>query len=132
MKRFLAMGLLAGAMGVALAGCAGSPLPAYQSPDVPAQITFTNWGLQQAIKVSKVAPERVGAGQLKVTVELYNATNSDVPLDYKYSFTDKAGVALENQTDWLFVKLPPRGFQAFSFTSTSPVDDFRVQLRPAE
>src|ERR1051325_3014775 len=126
MNRLFPKMLAGGVLCVALVGCAGSPYNALQSPDMPSQISMQDWYTQQAIRVTKAVPERVGAGQLKVTVEVYNSTNSDVSLDYRYSFVDHGGVAVENQTGWQLVKVPARGVQAFAFTSTSPVDDFSV------
>ena len=131
MKKLLAMGLVT--MGLLAAGCEG-PIPAYQDPNTPLQVSLTGFGVQDDIRVTLPKPERVGAGQLKVTVQLYNRTGSDLGLDYKYFFTDKAGVQVENPiaTGWEFVKIPPRGYQAITFTSMSAAaEDFRVQLRPA-
>jgi len=131
MKKLLAMGLVA--MGLLAAGCEG-PIPAYQDQYGPLQVSMTDYGMQDKIRVTAPKPERVGAGQLRVTVQLYNRTGSDLSVDYKYFFTDKAGVQVEQpiSTGWEFVKIPPRGYQAVTFTSLSAAaEDFRVQLRGA-
>jgi len=131
MKKLLAMGLVA--LGLLAAGCEG-PIPAYQDQNETVQVHLTGYGLQDQIRVTPPKPERVGAGQLKVTVQLYNRTGSDLSLDYKYFFTDKNGVQVETpiSTGWEFVKIPPRGYQAITFTSLSAAaEDFRVELRPA-
>src|SRR5262249_17754173 len=120
------------ALSLALAACDNPPLPAYQAHDMPSQVTVTDWWLQQDMRVSQVTPERVGAGQLKVTVQVYNTTDHDLTLDYKYWFTDKNGTAIEKDTGWQFFRVAPRGFETYSFTSIGAVDDFRVQMRKAQ
>ena len=132
MKKLLAMGLVA--VGLLTAGCEG-PIAAYQDPNAPLQVSMTGFGIQDDIRVSPPKPERVGAGQLKVTVQLYNRTGSTLAVDYKYFFTDKQGVQVETPiaTGWENVRIPPRGYQAITFTSLSAAaEDFRVQLRPAQ
>lgn len=135
MKKLLAMGLIScGTMALAMAGCnEPAPLTAYQAHSMPSQISMTNWVLQNDVKVSKSQANRIGSGQLQVTVELYNTTDHNESVDYKYWFTDANGVGVDNPSGWQYVKIPPRGFQQFSFTSMSALaNDFRVQLRPAQ
>ena len=129
MKKLFAMGLLS--LGLLAAGCEG-PIPAYQDPSAPLQVSLTGYGLQDKIRVVVPKPERVGAGQLKVTVQVFNRTNSDLTVDYRYSFTDKAGTPVENSNiGWEGERLPPNGYQTITFTSMSAAaEDFRVQLRP--
>jgi uncharacterized protein YcfL len=129
MKKFLAMGLVS--LGLLAAGCEG-PIPAYQDQNGPLQVSMTDFSLQDKIRVTIPKPERVGNGQLKVTVQLYNRTDKDLSVDYKYFFTDKAGVQVEKlDIGWELERIPPRGYQSVTFTSmTAAAEDFRVQLRP--
>jgi uncharacterized protein YcfL len=131
MKKLLAMGLVV--LGMLAAGCEG-PIPAWQDPNSPLQVSLTGYGLQDKIRVVVPKPERVGAGQLKVTVQVYNTTGSDLTVDYKYQFTDKAGTPVENSNiGWEAERIPPHGYQPIMFTSMSAAaEDFRVQLRPAQ
>ena len=125
--------MLVAVLGLAVAACNDPPRPAFQAPAQPTQITMTNWVLQQNITVSKAGASRIGAGQLQVNVELYNSSDHTIRADYKYWFTDKNGIGVDNQSGWQLVTVPPKGFQQFTITSMSAMaDDFRVQLRPAQ
>jgi len=129
MRNLLVAGLLVAAM--AVAGCDNPPLPAYQSQYQSPQITFTDWGLQHDLKISKAVTNRIGAAQLQVAVELQNNTDHTVKADYKYTFLDKNGIAVDNPSGWQLVTVPPREFQQFTITSMSgAADDFNVQIRP--
>ena len=136
MKKLLPSSLLASsllALGL-LAGCQ-DPIPAWQNPNAPLQVTMDNNWLQNELYVQLPKPERVGAGQLKVTLQLYNRTGDDMTVDYKYFFTDKAGNKVEDpiSTGWEAERVPAHGSQSISFTSLSAAaDDFRVEIRSAK
>ncbi len=129
MKKLFAMGFMS--LSLLAAGCDG-PIPAWQDPNSPLQVSLTGYGLQDKIRVVVPKPERVGAGQLKVTIQVANRTNSELTVDYKYSFTDKYGTPVENSNiGWEGERISPRGYQTITFTSMSAAaEDFRVQLRP--
>lgn len=132
MKKLLAMGLLLSA-GL-LVGC-NEPIAAYKDQHMPLQVSMTDYGLQWKLRVVEpVHTERVpGSGQLKVSMQIYNTTNDDLTVDYKYWFTDKAGVQVEDNSALGLVheRIAPRGYLTMSFTSmTGAAEDFRVQLRP--
>lgn len=128
MRTLLVTGILAAAM--ALCACDNPPLPAYQAKFDAPQFSMTDWGLQQDLRVSKAVTNLVGAGQLQVAIELENNTDHVVKADYRYTFLDKNGVAIDPASAWTPVNVPPRGFQQFTITSMSPAADFRVELRP--
>src|SRR4051812_15786791 len=102
MKRLLATTLLATGL---LAGCM-DPIPAMHNTGAYNQVNMSDTWLQQRVVLTIPKPERVGAGQLKVTVELYNRTGDDISVDYKYFFTDKSGTQVEQQvsTGWEFIR----------------------------
>ena len=127
MKRLIAMGLAAA--GLALAACQTGPIPAWQDPNYPLQVSVSDTRLQSEIRVSVQKPERFGAGQLRVTLNVLNTTNDDLRVDYTYWFTDASGRQVEaplTRGD----TLPPHGYKPLVIESLSAVDDFRVQLRP--
>jgi len=131
MKKLLAITLLATGL---MAGCM-DPIPAMQNTYSPSQVNMSDTWLQQRVLLTIPKPERVGAGQLKVTVELYNRTGDDISVDYKYFFTDKSGTQIDQgvQTGWEFVRVPAHGRQSFSYTSMSAAaEDFHVDLRGAK
>ena len=132
MKKLLAMGLLSVGF---LAGC-NAPIPAYNDPHAPLQVSIADTGLQWKTRVGNVQTERVaGSGQLKVSLQLYNTTNDDLTVDFKYWFTDKAGVQVEDNSGlgWVHKRLAPRGYETVSFMSMTPAaEDFRVQIRPGD
>jgi uncharacterized protein YcfL len=131
MKRLLAMGLLS--LGL-LAGC-NEPIPAWQDQHGPVQVSMTDVGLQWKVRVGNVATNRVGAGQLQVSMQVFNTTGDDLTVDYKYWFTDKAGVQVEdsNGLSWIHQRIPPHGYVTVTFTSMgSTAEDFRVQFRAGD
>ena len=130
MKKLLAMGLLGVGL---LAGC-NEPIPAFSDPHTALQVSIKDYGLQWKLRVQPPVAERVPGGQLKVSVQIYNTTEDDMPLDYSYSFTDKNGVQNEDSSmsGLHAVKIPARGYQTITFMSMTPAaDNFRVYLRPA-
>jgi len=132
MKRMIGIALLA-ITGMFATGCT-EPISAYQDPNAPLQVTVSDYWLRQQLKVTVPRPERIGAGQLKVTVQAYNTTDSDLLVQYKYWFTDKNGVQVDNiDASWESERIAPRGYKQVTFTSLSAAaEDFRVQFRPAK
>lgn len=136
MKKQLTMGLLGLAllgMGT-LAGCQ-DPIPAYQDPNAIHQVNISDSWLQARIYAQIPQPQRVGAGQLKVSVQVYNRTGDDISIDYSYFFTDKAGSKVEDPiaTGRQFERIPAHGYQTISFTSMSAAaEDFRLYITPAK
>ena len=126
MKKLLTMGFVA--LSLLAAGCEG-PIPVYQDPNAPLQVSVSGYGFQDKIRATVLPPERFGAGQLRVTLQVFNRTDRDLSVDYNYWFTDKAGRQLEEPLTRGEV-IPPNGYKALVLESRSPVDDFRVQLRP--
>jgi len=130
MKKFLAMGLLG--LGL-MAGC-NAPIPAFADPHTALQVSIKDYGLQWKLRVQPPVTERVApGGQLKVSVQIYNTTEDDMPLDYSYNFTDKQGVSIEDtsMSGLHAVKIPARGYQTITFMSmTAAAEDFRVYVRP--
>ncbi len=127
MKKLLVIGLAAA--GVTLAACQTGPIPAWQDPNYPLQVSVSDTTLQSQIRVSVQKPERFGAGQLRVTLNVLNTTGDDLRVDYTYWFTDASGRQVEaplTRGD----TLPPHGYKPLVIESLSAVDDFRVQLRP--
>jgi predicted small secreted protein len=109
------------------------PIPAYQDIHHPLQVSMTDYYTQDSLRVNKITPERTGAGQLKVTVELFNRRDWEMTVDYKPRFMDKNGMQVDNDIGWQLVRIPQRGYQSFSFTSMSAAaEDFQVQLRRAQ
>ena len=132
MKKLLAMGLLLSA-GL-LAGC-NEPISAYRDQNTPLQVSMTEYGLQWKLRVVEpIATERVpGSGQLRVKMQVYNTTNDDLTVDYKYWFTDKNGVQVEDSSGlgWTHERIAPRAYLTVTFMSMSAAaEDFRVQFRP--
>jgi hypothetical protein len=126
MKKLTVIGLAAG--GLMLAACAG-PIPAWQDPNSPLQVSVSDATLQSEIRVTALKPERTATGQLRVTLNVFNTTNADLRVDYMYWFTDAGGRQVEaplTRGD----TLPPHGYKPLMIESLSAVDDFRVQLRP--
>lgn len=117
------------ALGLAMAACEG-PIPAWQDPNAPLQVSVSGYGMQDKIRVTPPQPERFGQGQLRVALQVFNRTGSDLSVDYTYWFTDKAGREVESPKTRVEV-LPPNGYKVLAFESLTAVDDFRVQLRPA-
>jgi hypothetical protein len=127
MKKFLVMGLLTSSL--AMSGCY-EPIPAWQDPNAPLQVSISDYWLQDKLRVTPPQPERFGSGQLRVALQVFNRTDQDLSVDYSYWFTDKAGREIEAPKTRVEV-LPPKGYKTFTFESLTAVDDFRVQLRPA-
>ena len=128
MKKLMAMGLLGVGL---LAGC-NDPIAPFQDKNMPIQVSMTDYDMQWKLRVQPPATERVPGGQLKVSLQIYNTTQDDMTIDYKYWFTDKNGVQNEDNSmsGWNAVRLAPRGYQTVTFTSmTAAADNFRVQLR---
>ncbi|HVT83487.1 MAG TPA: YcfL family protein [Phycisphaerae bacterium] len=132
MKRIVAPLLLA-AVALGFAGCT-EKIGAYQDPEAPKQVMITEYWLRQQIRVNVPRPERVGAGQLKVNMNVYNTTDHDLLIQYKYIFTDKNGVQVDNiGAGWESERIAPRDTHPISFTSMSAAaDDFQVTIRPAK
>ncbi len=129
MRMLFAAGMMA--MGLALGACDNPPIHPYQAQDLPSQVLLTDWTLQQDIRVSPPVVSYIGAQQMQVSVQLYNNTDHTIPVDYKYTFVDKNGAAIDPASGWQLVTVPPRSFQPFKFTSIAEAPkDFQVQLRP--
>ena len=114
-----------------LAACTG-PITATQDPvDQYPQVHLTSYWLQDKIRVQPPQVSRVGAGQLKVYVEIRSRYDWDLPCDYKYYFYD-ANHRQTYESGWQFVKIPRKGISTIDFTSMDPAADFRVELRYRE
>jgi hypothetical protein len=125
MKKFLAMGLVAA--GLMMGACQG-PIPAFQDPNAPLQVSLASYGLQDKIRVTVMPVERFGAGQLRVRVEGFNRTNQDLGLEYSFWFTDKTGRQVEQPRPG-YELIRPNDYKTVTFESLTAADDFRVQLR---
>lgn len=131
MKRVFGICLMG--LAVALAGCT-EKIGAYQDPEKPKQVMVTEYWLREQLRVDVSRPERVGAGQLKVNMNLYNTTDFPLLVQYKYVFTDRGGVQVDNiDAGWQSERIAPRETKPISFTSMSAAaEDFQVTVRPAK
>ena len=126
-----AVATTAGLATFSLTGCT-EPIAAYQDEMTQyPQIHVTSYWLQDKIRVQPPQVSRVGAGQLKVAIQIRSKWDWDLPCDYKYYFYDPAGKQTY-ESGWQSVKIPRKGITAFDFTSLDPAADFRVELRYRE
>ncbi len=135
MKKLLMVGLLVGLLGGVGGGLGGctEPIPAMQDPVMPLQVSMESYWLQSQLLVTVLPVTRVGAGQLHVNIQLYNKTDFDLSVDYKYYFVDEHGAQVEIPSGSQFIRIPKRSTQQFEFTSMSAsAADFRVVLRQAQ
>ena len=133
MKKLLATGLIVTAM---LLGCQ-DPIAAKMDELPPQQVSLDNDYLRNTLRFRTPMIERVGAGQLKVTMQVYNLTGDPVKLDYKYYFTDANWTPIDDGvvTGWLPVQgnVAPHDWTAFSFTSISAApQNFKVHIRQGQ
>ena len=127
MKMWMAMGVVVAGL---MAGACEGPIPAWQDASYPLQVSVSDTRLQSQVRVSVVKPERFGAGQLRVPVNVRNTTGEDLRIDYTYWFTDAAGRQTE-QPLTQHETLPPHGMKQLLVQSLGAAEDFRVYLRPA-
>ena len=132
MKRVVPTLLLA-VITLGFSGCI-EKIGAYQDSQWPKQVSVSEYWLREQIRVNVPRPERVGAGQLKVNMTIYNVTDFDLLIQYKYVFTDKNGVEVDQSgAGWESERIAPRTTQHIEFTSMSAAaDDFQVTIRPAK
>lgn len=119
--------LVVAALGAMLAACTG-PIPAWQDPHYPLQVSVSDTSLQTQVRVSVLTPERFGSGQLRVPVNVFNTTGEDLRVDYTYWFTDAGGRQTE-QPLTQHTSIPPNGYKQLDLRSISAAEDFRVYLR---
>ena len=115
----------------ALAACT-DPVPLRQNPlAAPPQIHLTGYWLQNDIYGEVLPVHRVGAGQLDVTVRLYNKCGHELQVDYSYRFLDQTGAAVEAPSGWAALRIPQKGYAEVKFTSmTAQATDFDLEIRP--
>jgi uncharacterized protein YcfL len=128
----MAAAMVVGA-GLMAAGCAG-PIAARQDDltQYP-QVHVDAYSLHEAIVVQQPIANRVGAGQLHVSVPIRNRWDRDLHLQYKYYFVNQQGMTVEQPSPWTDFTVPRKGIDQFDFTSMGPMAaDFRVELREAK
>ncbi len=116
---------------VLLAACTG-PIAAQQQVDPRTgrpQVEMHSYYLQTYLKVETPILSRVGSGQLQVSVQVQNIAENEMPIDYQYTFYDKAGNQIE-QSGWSNLVVDRKGTQQIQFSSMSPLaDDFHLEIR---
>ena len=121
--------VLAGCTGLvvlmAIAGCAHSDADTDAFNPYP-QVSVST----RDITVQTPVIGRMGADQLLVHIPVYNRTNSDIDLAYKFHFVDANGIQVEGDNAWLSRRISGKGVETIAFNSqTSSAADFRVQMR---
>lgn len=113
-----------------VAGCT-DPIPAHRDYVArQGQIELNSYWLQTWTKVGDPVVNRVGSGQVEVTVPIRNLTDEELLLDYQYTFKNAAGAPVENTSGWHNIRIPRKGHAAITFTSMTPLpEDFHVQIR---
>lgn len=132
MNKILPMTLLAGALSLGLAGC-NEPINALQDQLPTNQFAMANIDVQHDVRIKPMPPQRVGAGQLEVIVQVYNLRAWDYVLDYTYYFVDANGAQVESPSGRQELRIPPHGTAQFKITSmTAQAADFRIQMRKVD
>jgi hypothetical protein len=113
---------------LALTACT---IPGAQDTEVSDnRVIVDSYYMHHHVRVGQVVTQRVGAGQLKVAFDVRSLEDSDFIVEYQYSFRSR-GINSETPSAWIPVRLPRKGSAPIEFTSYTPADDFRVQLRSA-
>lgn len=93
------------------------------------QVHTESYYLKEWTRVQQPQAVRVGNGMLKVMIPIRNLTDSELEIDYIYSFTDARGITVEGPSSRQFVRLPRKGMGQIEFTSLTAIPaDFRVQI----
>ena len=115
-----------------LVGCADTvkpPILARQDPYQREQIHIADINLRRHTAVDAPIISRDDGGLLHVQVPIRAATDLRLHVDYRVTFFDRNGGAL-NQTGWLHKTLTPNTPDQITFNSTTPLAaDFQVDFR---
>lgn len=117
---------------VLLAAC-DRPIPGIKDPTViPPQVHLTSHALSDDLYFQTPVVTRVGAGQVDVTVGVYNRDGDENLIDFQYRFLYNGSEA-EQPSGWHMLRVPPRGWSQIHFTSlTALPNDFDVNVRPTK
>ena len=131
MSKLLSIALLSAGLCV-MSSCT-EPITANQNLYITPQVSISDYWLREDLSVTVQQPQRVGAGQLKVPIEIRNNRDWELHLDYSYSFVDKGGTQVDSPTAYEFLRIPPRGSAQIAPTSLSAMAaDFHVFIRRAK
>ncbi len=132
-KSIIAIAALTICSALSLAACT-RPVPMRQDPNgAPPQIHLTGYWIQNDVYGEVLPVHRVGAGQLDVSVRLYNKRGHELQVDYMYRFLDQAGAQIEDPSGWHALRIPQKGFAEVKFTSmTAQAADFDLEVRPVQ
>jgi hypothetical protein len=123
------------ALSVFLCGCADTvkpPITARQDPYQREQVHITSMDLRRSTAVDAPIVSRDDGGLIHVQVPIRAATDKKLYVDYRVTFFDRNGQAL-NQTGWLHKTLTPNTPDQISFNSTTPLaSDFQMDVRYSE
>jgi len=126
----VSLAIVSAFLSLALAAC-HDPIAGHQSPILLApQVEFTSDGLANDTAVQPPVIHRIpGTGQLVVSVQVENRTNSSMTLEYQSEFL-AGGAQKEPWTGWMPLRIPPRTDGTIQITSfAAEVDDFRIRIR---
>lgn len=103
------------------------PLPSAAYPQIVAGEGLQGFIAYDAPKVSATKP-------MEVTVPVRALTETeDVKVQYRFTFFDAAGVPLNENPDWRYIKLPSRNQRFLSgFAREQTAVDWRLEIRPAQ
>lgn len=131
-RKWALLGLVA-VVGAVMAGCTDPIVPGQDAFVQYPQVQVDSYWLQTWTRVQPPVATRMGAGQLQVDIPIRNLTDSDLNLDFKYYFTDKNGVPVENPDSWVHTRVPRKGIGTIEFQSLSAMaQDFHVEIRVAK
>ena len=86
------------------------------------QVHVDSYYLKTWTRVMPPNMQRVGNGQVSVDVPIRNLTDSDINLDYQYSFTDR-GTQIDMPSSWHMITVPRKGAAHIQFSSLTTVPD---------
>jgi hypothetical protein len=114
---------------VSLLGCVKAPIEGRADPYVPAQIHFADENVRTHTAVGQPKLARDDAGLLHVNIPIRSASNLKIYIDYRATFFDSNGTAI-NQTGWQSKVLEPNTPDFIQLNSTSPrAADFQVDVK---
>lgn len=122
-------------VGLMLVGCADEvkpPIQARQDPYQREQIHMASMDLRRRTAVDAPIVTRDDGGLINVQVPIRAASDKKLYIDYRVTFFDRTGNAI-NQTGWLHKTLTPRTPDQITFNSTTPLAaDFELDVRYSE